>query len=341
VNGAGAGASAPAGGAKFRAMIHGYLRRRRLQNAAPPGPPAPFVVGVGRSGTTLLRMMLDAHPELAVPPETHFVNDLLIAGEKIRMSPERLVKTVVHDRHRRWGDFGIDEEAYLERLQAIPRLNATDAVRAFYELYAKQFGKSRWGDKTPDYVKRVRRIGRALPESRFIHVIRDGRDVALSHNKRIQRRGEKSRPPVPAGEMARRWRKRIEKSRYDAESVGDRYIEIRYEDLVTDTEPTLRRVCELIEIDFAPEMLDYHERAEERLQEMARDLPAGQGRPRRPGEERLQAHALLKEPPQKERVATWKDEMSPEDVAEFEEIAGPLLKELDYETTSAPTPLQS
>ena len=111
--------------------------------------------------------------------------------------------------------------------------------------------------------------------------------------------------------MARRWRKRIEKSRYDAESVGDRYIEIRYEDLVTDTEPTLRRVCELIEIDFDPQMLDYHERAEERLQEMARDLPAGQGRPHRPGEERLQAHALLTEPPNKERVATWKEEMRP------------------------------
>jgi hypothetical protein len=322
-------------------MIHGYLRRRRLQYAAPPGPPSPFVVGVGRSGTTLLRMMLDAHPQLAIPPETHFVNDLLIAGEKIRLSPERLVRTVVHDRHRRWGDFGIEEQAYLQRLQAIERLNASDAVRAFYELYAEKHGKTRWGDKTPDYVKRVRRIGRALPESRFIHVIRDGRDVALSHNKRIQRRGEKSRPPIPAGEMARRWRKRIEKARYDADAVGDRYMEIRYEDLVTDTEPTLRQVCELIEVDYDPVMLEYHEHAEERLQEMARDLPAGQGRPHRPGEERLQAHALLKEPPKKDRVENWKQEMSADDVAEFETIAGDLLRQLKYETTTAATPLPS
>ena len=322
-------------------MIHGYLRRRRLQYAAPPGPPAPFIVGVGRSGTTLLRMMLDAHPELAIPPETHFVNDLLIAGEKIRLSPERLLKTVVQDRHRRWGDFGIDEHAYLERLEAIERLNSSDAVRAFFELYAEQHGKPRWGDKTPDYVKRVRRIGRALPEARFVHVIRDGRDVALSHNKRIQRRGLDRRPPVPAGEMARRWRKRIEKARYDASTVGDRYMEIRYEDLVTDPEETLVRVCELIQIGYDPAMLDYHERAEERLQEMARDLPAGQGRPHRPGEERLQAHALLKEPPKKDRVATWKEGMSGADVAEFEEIAGPLLSELGYETTTSGTPLQS
>ena len=311
-----------------------------MQYAAPPGSPAPFVVGVGRSGTTLARMMLDAHPQLAIPPETHFVNDLLYAGEKLRFSPERLVNVVVHDRHRRWGDFGIDEDEYLERVRAIPRLNASDAVRAFYEIYAEHANKPRWGDKTPDYVKRVRRIGRALPEARFVHVIRDGRDVALSHNRRIQRRGVKGRPPVPAGEMARRWRKRIEKSRYDAQSV-DHYVEIRYEDLVTDTEPTLRRVCEFIELDYDPAMLDYHEGAEERLQEMARDLPAGQGRPHRPGEERLQAHALLKEPPNEERVGVWREEMSAADVAEFEAIAGGLLADLDYETTSAARPLAS
>jgi hypothetical protein len=324
-------------------MIRGFLRRRRLAYAAPPGPPAPFVVGVGRSGTTLLRMMLDAHPELAVPPETHFVPDVIYAGEKLRMSPERLCKVVVHDRHRRWGDFGLAEEDYLERLRAIPRLNASDALRAFYELYAERVGKPRWGDKTPDYVKKVRRISRILPEARFVHVIRDGRDVALSHNKRIARRGEQGRPPVPAGEMARRWRKRIEKARYDARdsrAVGH-YIEVRYEDIVTETEPTVRRICEFLELRYDPVMLDYHQRAEERLQEMARDLPAGQGRPHRPGEERLQAHALLKEPPQAERVEVWREEMSAADVAEFELIAGELLAELDYETASSARPLAS
>jgi hypothetical protein len=279
-------------------------------------------------------MMLDAHPKMAVPPETHFVPDLILECEKLRVSPERLVNLVVHDRHRRWGDFGISEDEYLERLRAIEHLNAADAVRAFYGLYAQHAGKPRWGDKTPDYVKRMRRINRSVPEAHFVHVIRDGRDVCLSHNKRIQRRGEKSRPPVPAGEMARRWRKRIEKARSDAHALGH-YLEIRYEDLVTDTEPTLRRVCEFVALDFDGAMLDYHRRAEERLQEMARDLPAGQGRPHRPGAERLQAHALLKEPPQKERVERWREEMSPADRAAFEEIAGELLVELEYETASA------
>jgi hypothetical protein len=295
VNGAGAGASAPAGGAKFRAMIHGYLRRRRLQNAAPPGPPAPFVVGVGRSGTTLLRMMLDAHPELAVPPETHFVNDLLIAGEKIRMSPERLVKTVVHDRHRRWGDFGIDEEAYLERLQAIPRLNATDAVRAFYELYAKQFGKSRWGDKTPDYVKRVRRIGRALPESRFIHVIRDGRDTAAAKPGELD--------PGKALTIGQRWQKKVTSARQQ-EHLMEHYMEIRYEDLLADTEATLRRVCEFIELPYDPAMA-----SPPRREELEAELGP---------------------------VGAWRQGLGGEDLAAFDEVAGPLLAELGYEPSAQP-----
>ncbi len=54
------------------------------------------------------------------------------------------------------------------------------AVRAFFEAYAGEQGKPRWGDKTPAYMLAIQRIGRTLPESRFIHLIRDGRDVALS-----------------------------------------------------------------------------------------------------------------------------------------------------------------
>ena len=78
--------------------------------------------------------------------------------------------------------------------------------------------------------------------------------------------------------MARRWRKRIVKSRDDAAAV-DGYLEVRYEDLVEDTESVLRRVCELIELDYDPAMLTYHERAEERLQEMAGRSRRARGAP--------------------------------------------------------------
>jgi hypothetical protein len=313
-------------------MFERFRRRRRLRRAGPPDPPAPFVVGVGRSGTTLLRMMLDAHPQLAIPPETHFVPRLIGAAEAWRVTPERLLDVVVNDPHRRWGDFGISEEEYLERLREIPRVNQADPVRAFFRLYAEKVGKQRWGDKTPGYLSRMRRIKRTLPEARLVHVIRDGRDVALSWNRRLAQREGKE--PVPVERLAQRWRRQITGAREDASAIGD-YIEVHYEHLVLATEPTLRRVCEFIELPWEPVMLSYHERAEERLQEMARDMPAADGRPARPGEERLRAHALTTEPPKRERVYSWREEMPEPDRGAFERVAGDLLAELGYETASA------
>ena len=306
------------------------LRNRRLRGRSEPPFPAPFVVGVGRSGTTLLRMMLDAHPELAIPPETHFVNPFIQASGRLRFNPQAAKRAIVADARRRWGDFGLDERELLARFEAIQPFNTTDALRAFYTLYAEKHGKPRWGDKTPDYVRKMKKIQKTLPEARFIHVIRDGRDAGLSQNARIAQRGKE---PVPPREMARRWRKRIVKSRVDAADV-ENYIEVRYEDLVEDTESVLRRVCEHVELDYDPQMLRYHERAEERLQEMAGALPAKKGRPEREAGERVAAHALTTKPPQSDRVAVWKRKLSPAENAEFEEAAGYLLEELGYETAT-------
>jgi hypothetical protein len=307
-----------------------YLRRRRLRDRSEPGRPAPFVVGVGRSGTTLLRMMLDAHPELAIPPETHFVNPFIQASGRIRFNPEIACRTIVQDQRRRWGDFGIDETELLASLEAVEPFNTTDALRAFYALYAERHGKPRWGDKTPDYVRKMKKVQRTLPEAHFIHVIRDGRDAGLSQNARIAKRGKEGIPPK---EMARRWRKRIVKSRDDAAEV-ENYLEVRYEDLIEDTEGVLRRICEYVELDYDPVMLRYHERAEERLQEMSAALPAKKGRPQREAGERVAAHAMTTKPPDRGRVAVWRQEMSEEENAEFEQAAGYLLDELGYETAT-------
>jgi hypothetical protein len=307
------------------------LRNRRLRGRSDPGAPAPFVVGVGRSGTTLLRMMLDAHPRLAIPPETHFLNPFIQRSGRLRFNAGLATKAIVDDERRRWNDFGLDSDELRARFEAIEPFNTSDALRAFYALYAERHGKARWGDKTPDYVRKMKKIQKTLPEARFIHVIRDGRDAGLSQNARIAKRGKE---PVPPREMARRWRKRLVKAREDVAEL-DGYIEVRYEDLIDDTEGVLRRVCELIELDYDPAMLDYHERAEERLQEMAGALPAKKGRPEREAGERVAAHAMTTRPPDADRVAVWKREMSEAESAEFEESAGYLLDELGYETVSA------
>jgi Sulfotransferase family len=283
--------------------------------------PAPFIVGATRSGTTLLRLMLDAHPHMAIPSETHFIPDLIKAYRLESPSPERLCEVVTA--HRRWGDFHLDAGELLERLRALDSINPGDAIRAFFELYAEREGKSRWGDKTPGYVREMHRIESVLPEARFVHLIRDGRDVALSVLGM-------NWGPSTVPEAAFRWKKRILRAREQVPRIGH-YIELRYEDLVRDTEGTLRRVCEFTELPYDEAMLRYHQRAPARLREKARDLDRGPDKAPQRAEERLESHALAAEPPNPERIERWRTEMSAEDRAVYEELAGDLLADLGYE----------
>jgi len=301
-------------------------RSRRASARGAELTPAPFVVGVNRSGTTLLRMMLDAHPELTIPPETHFVPELIDVAEGDDPTPEALLETIT--RQREWGDFGLSEDALLERFRAIEPLNAGDALRAFYSAYAERVGKPRWGEKTPIYVKSMRKIERVLPEARFVHVIRDGRDVALS----IRDRAVKEHP---IDRIAERWVRRITRAREQARRLRH-YEEVRYESLILDTRATLERICGFFELPWDDALLDYHERSADRLAEMKRELPEDGRRTTLSVERRMATHARTTEKPDPKRASRWRESMSRSDRELFESIAGPLLVELGYATGDGP-----
>jgi len=295
------------------------LSRRR---PAPESPPSPFVVGVTRSGTTLLRLMLDAHPQLAVPPETHFLPDLISTCKTGPVTADRCTQAIVS--HRRWPDFQLDADELRERLRATAGLDVTACARGFYELYAERAGKERWGDKTPGYLRRMRTIAKVLPEARFVHLIRDGRDVAVSITA-LHFGADTVR------QAAERWVKRIDDGRAKGARVSH-YLEIRYEDLVLEPEPTLRQICDYVELPWDPRMLDYHSRAGDRLTEITRDLPRSDQRDEDviPAAQRVGIHALAQRPPQADRVGRWRSELSADDQAVFSQVAGELLEELGY-----------
>jgi hypothetical protein len=295
------------------------LLGNRLRGKGREGPPAPFVVGVARSGTTLLRLMLDAHPQLAIPPETHFIPKVVKACEQGGDPHERVFELLTT--HRRWPDYGLDAIELQERLERIQPLTAGDALRAFYGLYAERQGKARWGDKSPSYVRRMRRVASALPEAHFVHLVRDGRDVALSQV-------EVDFGPDGVADAARDWAQGIGKARRQARRLRH-YLELRYEDLVADPEPALRTVCKFVELPWSPAMLDYHRGAEQRMSEVARDFERGAG-PAIAAAVRASRHTRVAEPPQRERVGRWRTDMSPSDREAFEAVAGELLVELGY-----------
>jgi len=273
--------------------------------------------------------MLDAHPALAIPPETHFVPKLIRLCQQAEARDEDARDSVIEFLvgHRRWPDFGLDPAAVRARLGGHRPLAPGAGARAFYEAYAAAQGKPRWGEKTPQYLKPMKRIGAALPEAHFIHLIRDGRDVALSLLG-------VSWGPSTVEDAAVRWTTQIRRARRKARSLPH-YTEVRFEGLVADPEPVVRRVCEFVQLPFEPAMLSYHEGAAERMGALARDLEVGGDRPTIAAAERASQHSLVSEAPRTERAGRWREEMDPSDVAAFERIAGPTLAELGYEVVEA------
>lgn len=283
-------------------------------------PPSPFIVGSPRSGTTLLRLMLDSHSDLAIPPETHFIPQL-VQEWPLSNQKEFFLKTLTE--HRSWGDFHMDPTVLESKIFAISLFDLTLGLRAFYQLYAERFGKKRWGDKTPLYVTSMELIQKLLPEARFIHLVRDGRDVAVS--LRNLWFGPKS-----LEEKASRWVWTIKEARRQAQNMKH-YLEVRYEDLILDTVNTLKRICGFIDFPWNPGMLNYHERAGERLTELNRDVIDPGGERMVLGNERLAIHRMTIHSPEAGRIGRWKTELNDLEKKVFMSIAKPMLAELGYE----------
>lgn len=298
---------------------------RRLTSGRGPQP-MPVIVGAPRSGTTLLRLMLDAHPALAIPPETgFFMLDLNLAGSSERDRREFFEAIVGFPADApAWQDFHIPKEQFWSRLSRIEPFTASEGYRAFYRLYAERFGKSRWGDKAPLHSFYMDRIEQALPEAHFIHLIRDGRDVCLSL------RPMWFSPGWDVETQARHWCHFVTSARRHG-ARRRRYLEVRYEDLVTQPEAVLRGVCAFVELPYAGAMLDYHRGAPERLREHeARVRPDGSVVVSK--EQRLRQQAMTTQPPDASRVLAWKSAMDADERRRFEAVAGPLLAQLGYPT---------
>jgi hypothetical protein len=294
-------------------------------STAPRPQHMPIIVGSPRSGTTLLRFMLDAHSELAIPPETGFLTvgpKLKGKGDRLR---ERFFRAVINfpESAPVWPDFEVSEEAFWAALTEIKPFTIAEGYRAFYRLYAARLAKSRWGDKTPLYCQHLDAIRSVLPEARFIHIIRDGRDAALSLRRMW------FSPGWEIETQATYWRACVLAARRAGAGRSD-YLEVRYEDLILNVRETLERICDHVRLSYEPAMLSYYTRTPERLKEH-------KGHSRADGtliltrEERFRQQERTTKPPDPACVYAWRGAMSPEERRRFQVVAGDLLKELGYE----------
>lgn len=270
-----------------------------------------FIVGRGRSGTTLLSRMLLKHPDVVVAPEGFFAMSL---ERRYGRGPwdERRVEAFCRDvllenRMRTWK---LDLVHLREVLLARPAaLDYAEVCRLVYAAYAERLGRAdaRWvGDKNPHYALLTSRIAARFPRSRFVHIVRDPRDNICSYRT------------VPfdvgnVGALAYRWRRYNEEILATSREHPERFLRLRYEDLLADTSRELGRICAFLGVEFTDTMLSFHE--------------ADQGEFYG---ERSRWFADLRKPLDPGRAERWRSDLPEASVRLAEAVCGPLARELGY-----------
>lgn len=270
-------------------------------------PPPFFVVGFQRSGTTMLRLMLNSHPNCAVPFESGFVTAFFDSSDDygdlgVLDNRRRLLDDILGCSWVARGKLIEDPNSVLE----YPIASYADMVDAIFTEYAKRREKTRWGDKTPGYITEIDILMKLFPDCRILHLVRDGRDVALSF-----RRISWGSANIPRVAQDWSW-SNVLASKMGA-LLGDQYLEVRYEDLVLNTEPTLRLVCAFLGEPYDEAMLGYHV-------DGGAEIPA----------DSAQWHESSVKLPDRDKVYEWKRVMSVADRIIFEEVAGDALELFGY-----------
>lgn len=269
-----------------------------------------FVVGLPRSGTKLLRDLLNNHPRVWLSDiETEFLpiwierwaryGDLSAPDTFLRFYA--LQARLPYFQYRRLRGEAVDPCRWYRACEDY-------SVSGVFEALIRGSASPKcddnliWGDKSPSYLRYIGLLSSTFPEACFIHIIRDVRDYCLSVEKAWGKNKQRA---------AQRWVDYVEAARRDAIGIPGRYAEVRYEDLLARPEGTLRRLCQFLDIEFDPDMVRL-EAASEQLGEAAGQIAIVQG-----------------------NTGKYPQAMTSGELARIEAISGHLLRELGYPVSAA------
>jgi hypothetical protein len=276
-----------------------------------------FVLGCPRSGTTLLQLMLHAHPRMAIPPETRFVLTSYEARNSfgdLREEANRraLATSIVGERKTLFYDLGLDAGDVVDEIVAGPPTLGS-ALGTVFRSYAKRFGKPRWGDKRPGYYQYIPALRRMFPDAQFVHLIRDGRDCVAS----LQRMPWFTQDFYAA---VCTWIEAVDSGRRAARQLpADAYFELRYEDLVAEPAARLSELCEFLDEEYDPAMAEPHKIADSTI----------------PDRQRQNWHAETQRAVKAAPSGTWQERLEPWEIAVCEAAMRGRLRALGYKVTGA------
>jgi Sulfotransferase family len=292
------------------------MPREVSQIAAGSGPnPFVFIVGCPKSATSLLQRVLNAHSLLAVTPEVEWITDyykmrtgLVPEGP---VTPNLVSKWIERKLFEPFELCRDDVAGLVPPGQTIPYERF---LTALLDLYGSAQGKHLAGSKMPAYTRHLADLHAVWPRTKFIHLIRDGRDVCLSLLDTSPGPGTVERYPTWAEDRvstaALYWERQVRRGRAGGAALGaGLYHELRYEELVARPEEACARLCAFLGLPYEPGMLRFHEGRTR----AAPGLDAKNAwRPITPG------------------LRDWRAQLPAGDVERFEAVAGDLLDELGY-----------
>ena len=269
-------------------------RIRRIKNSPPI-----FIIGSQRSGTTFLYRLIQKYLKIGFGRDNgNFVRLMKLLPYYGDLSHaenlEKLLKGIlaVPEFKKRFRGLEININEFMENLEA---RTYAEVLRRFYAEWADLKDASRWGGKTPDYSMHAPEVHQLFPDAKFLHIIRDGRDVALS----LANLDWGAKNPVLA---AKHWKERVQSAiAFGRNLKMNSYMEMRYENLVQNPEIEFERLIHFIE----------HEGDRGQIVE----------RFKREIGDKVKRNNFDK----------WKTGMPRPQIRAFERMAGDLLKELEYE----------
>ncbi len=285
--------------------------------------PYVFIVGCPRSGTTLLGRMVDAHPSLAIVHESRWIPTWYqnrVGLTRDGCVTEKFISKLTA--YKRFPKLGLDARELEKLFSAKKPMSYAFFTRALFDLYGRRQDKPLVGDKTPRYVRDIPTLHELFPAARFVHIIRDGRDVSLSIMEWSKARhtvggfSSYARDPVATAALWWEWQVRLGREA-GATLRGDLYHELRYESLVGDPITTCRALCEFLKVPFEESMMRFHEGKtihDSGLDAKKAWLPVTSG------------------------LRDWRSQMTESDLTSFEANSGGLLEALGYEIVRSPLP---